>query len=94
MRDENGLFYYPFPQNKRVRMYVKEENGGIWFRLWSLDDAKLWEDHGWVPHGAVRKATKLFKGKADGAKPAAKSAFDPEKAYDIEVARLILKEGK
>lgn len=92
MKDDKGLFYYPFPQNKRVRMYVKEEQETLWFRMWNADDAKLWDDHGWVPYGAVKRAKELFKkkGKEQGSPP----AFDPDKAYDPEVARLILKEGK
>ena len=43
MKDANGLYYYPFPQNKRVRMYVKKENKTIYFRLWNAEDEKLWE---------------------------------------------------
>lgn len=92
MQDDKGLFYYPFPQNKRVRMYVKEEQGTLWFRMWNADDAKLWEDHGWVPYGAVKRAKELFKKK--GPAQGGPQAFDPDKAYDPEVARLILKEGK
>ena len=89
MQDDKGLFYYPFPQNKRVRMYVKDEDGNLWFRLWSADDPKLWEDHGWVPYSSIKRAKAMYKGQGKD-----KQAFDPDKAYDPEVARLILKEGK
>ncbi|EGJ50301.1 hypothetical protein V6C53_08485 [Desulfocurvibacter africanus] len=92
MQDDKGLFYYPFPQNKHVRMYVKEEEGTLWFRMWNANDAKLWEDHGWVPYGAVKRAKELFKKK--GPSQGGPQAFDPDKAYDPEVARLIIKEGK
>ena len=84
MRDDKGLFYYPFPENKRVRMYVKSEDDMIWFRMWNRDDEKLWEQHDWVPWGAIKKAMGMYKVKD----------FDPHKAYDIEVAKLILKEGE
>ena len=43
MKDEKGLYYYPFPLNKRVRMYVRETEGEIWFRMWNADDKELWE---------------------------------------------------
>ncbi|MBW2107331.1 MAG: hypothetical protein JRI36_01520 [Deltaproteobacteria bacterium] len=81
MKDERGLYYHPFPQNKRVRMYVRKDEGTIWFRLWSTDDEKLWEEHGWVPYEAVEQATAMYEGKN----------FDPGRAYDIEVARMLLK---
>jgi len=92
MQDDKGLFYYPFPQNKRVRMYVKEEEGSLWFRLWNADDPKLWDDHGWIPYGAVKRARELYKARAKSQDKG--QGFDPEKAYDPEVARLILKENK
>ncbi len=56
MKDENGLYYYPFPDNKRVRMYVQDEDGVICFRLWSADDAELWKAHGWMPYRAILEA--------------------------------------
>lgn len=84
MQDEKGLFYYPNPQNKRVRMYVMEEDGEIFFRLWNQDDPDLFDDHGWVPWGAIKKAMGLFAGKG----------FDPAKAYDLGVARMILKDAE
>jgi hypothetical protein len=82
MKDKTGLYYYPFPQNKRVHMYVREADGAIWFRLWNADDPELWEEHGWVPYGAIKQAAAMSKGKN----------FDPNRAYDIEVAMMLLKE--
>lgn len=82
MKDERGVYYYPFPDNKRVRMYVKEERNSIYFRLWSADDEKLWQEHGWVPYEAVQEAMKLYEGKD----------FNPSRAYDIAIARTMLKE--
>lgn len=82
MKDDKGLYYYPFPQNKKVRMYVRREEGDVAFRMWNVEDAGLWEDHGWVPYGAIRQAAAMFSGKQ----------FDPNRAYDIGVASALLDE--
>ncbi len=82
MKDEKGIYYFPFPQNKRVRMYVREDPGTVCFRLWNLDDEKMWATHGWVPYEAIREAAGMYS----------KDNFDPDKAYDIHVARAVLKE--
>jgi len=82
MKDDKGLFYYPFPDNRRARMYVREAEGAIWFRLWNADDPKIWEEHGWVPYGAIQQAIAVYKG----------GGFDPRRAYDINVAEMLLKE--
>jgi len=65
-------------------MYVREDEGTIWFRLWNADDPDMWEDHGWVPYGAIKQATAMSKTKN----------FDPGRAYDIEVAKMLLKMGR
>jgi hypothetical protein len=83
MHDHYGLYYYPSAGNRRVRMYVREEGGEVFFRLWNADDPKLWEDHGWVPHGAIRQAAAIYAGKD----------FDPLQAYDLELARALLAEN-
>ncbi|MGM0453450.1 MAG: hypothetical protein ACQERN_09830 [Thermodesulfobacteriota bacterium] len=82
MKDEIGLYYYPFPQNKRVRMYVKASGDTIYFRLWSADDKSLWEQHGWVPYEAIEQASKIYKG----------NDFDPNSAYDIRIARTLIRD--
>ena len=83
MKDKKGLYYYPFPQNKRVHMYVREGDGTIWFRLWNADDPELWEKHGWVPYGAIKQAADMYKGKN----------FPPNQAYNIELAKALLEEN-
>jgi hypothetical protein len=83
VKDDKGLYYYPFPQNRRVRMYVREDEGTIWFRLWNADDPDVWEQHGWVPYGAIQQAIGMYKGKG----------FDPRRAYDIQVAEVLLREN-
>lgn len=82
MKDDRGLYYYPFPQNKRVRMYVRMTGGGVSFRMWSADDSQMWDAHGWVPHDAIQAARALYSGKG----------FDPEKAYDLELARALIED--
>lgn len=83
MKDNRGHYYYPFPRNKQVRMYVKSDQGEICFRLWNAEDASLWNDHGWVPYDAIRKAEEMYQKKAN---------FDPREAYDIHIAKALLKE--
>ncbi len=83
MKDDKGLYYHPFPQNKGIRMYVREDEGAIWFRLSNSADPKMWEEHGWVPYGAIKQAATMSKGKH----------FDPNQAYDIEAAKMLLKMG-
>lgn len=82
MKDDRGMFYYPFPQNKLVRMYVDQLDGEIRFRMWNQEDPDMWQQHGWVPYGAILQAASMYKG----------DDFDPGQAYDIELAGALLKE--
>ena len=84
MKDKIGLYYYPFPENKRVRMYVREKNGEVEFRMRNEDDPGIWNDHGWVPYSAIEKASAIYDG----------DAIDPKQAYDIEIARALVKEDR
>jgi len=84
MKDDMGLYYHPFPQNKRVRMYVQETGNDILFRMWNQDDSQMWEEHGWVPYSAVAKAAEMYD----------KKNFDPGQAYDIHVAKEIIESDK
>jgi hypothetical protein len=84
MKDKKGLYYLPFPQNKRVRMYVREVKGEIEFRLWNQDDPMLWTEHGWIPWGAIEKAQAMYSGKG----------FDPRAAYDVNIAKVLVKENR
>lgn len=84
MKDKRGLYYYPFPQNQKVRMYIKKLKDEICFRLWNNEDLKLWEEHGWVPYSAIKQATLIYEG----------SGFDPDAAYDIEIAKALVAENE
>ena len=65
-------------------MYVQRTGNDILFRMWNADDPELWEDHGWVPYRAVTPAAEMYD----------KKNFDPQRAYDIHVARELLAEGR
>jgi hypothetical protein len=84
MKDDRGLYYYPNPLQKDFRMYVREMDGEIYFRMWNAQDPELWEAHGWVPYGAIKKAAAMYEGKT----------LDPEQAYDVDLARALFKEDK
>ena len=66
-------------------MYVQEEGENIYFRLWNSEDPKLWEEHGWIPYEAIRQAEAMYK---------REDVFKPNQAYDLEIARAVLKEGE
>ena len=83
MKDDRGLYYYPFPSNKRVRMYVRRGPTDIEFRMWNQDDPQMWEAHGWVPHGAIVEAQAMYKG----------GGFDPKAAYDMRLALSLIDES-
>ena len=84
MKDKNGLYYHPFPGNKQIRMYVRAGSKDIEFRLWNHEDPMLWTEHGWVPWLAIQKATVMYEG----------GKFNPQKAYDLDVAKALLKENQ
>jgi hypothetical protein len=83
MKDERGLYYYPFPGNKRVRMYVRQPADEPEFRMWNQDDSQMWDQHGWMPYSAIVQAKSLYKG----------GPFDPDRAYDVEVANALIHES-
>ncbi len=85
MKDDRGLYYYPFPENKSVRMYVRKVGDEICFRLWKADDPEMWEGHGWVPHEAIQEAAAMYK------KTSPKS-FDPGRAYSFDIAQALIQE--
>ena len=87
MQDKDGIFYYPNPQNKRIRMYVREQDGSIEFRLSNADHSEIWERHGWLDMDIVKRGAKMFQSERD-------AKADPTKLYDVEMARYLLKEAK
>jgi len=81
MKDKNGIYYYPYLDNKKVKMYIRQIEDTIEFRLWNDDDPMLWMEHGWVSYDAIQQASAIYDGKQ----------FDPKKTYDIHIARSLLK---
>lgn len=86
MQDTNGVFYYPNPQNKRVRMYVREQDGTIEFRLSNADHPEVWDRHGWLDMDIVRRGAQMFQGERN-------AKGDPLALYDEQMARYLLKEA-
>ena len=84
MKDKIGIYYYPNPENKRVRLYVREKNGEVEFRMRNQYDPSIWTDHGWVPYSAIQQAQVLYSGRGQ---------FDPEKAYDVQIAKVLIRDG-
>jgi hypothetical protein len=84
MKDNVGIYYFPFPENKRVRMYVRKKNSEIEFRMKNQDDPSIWTDHGWVPYSAIQQAQVLY---------GQRGRFDPKRAYDIDIATVLIRDG-
>lgn len=82
MQDERGLYYYPNPQQKHTRCYVRSSNGELEFRLWNQHEPRLWDEHGWLPLDAIRQAAEMFKER--------KPDQNPLLLYDENVARALL----
>lgn len=85
MKDRIGLYYYPFPENRRVRMYVRKKGDAIEFRMKNEDDPGMWNDHGWVSYDAIQQAQVLYD---------RRGGFDPGRAYDIRVAAVLIRDGE
>ncbi|MGD8703599.1 MAG: hypothetical protein PVH26_14280 [Desulfosarcina sp.] len=83
MKDKIGIYYYPFPENKRVRMYVRGKDGQVEFRMRNEDDPSIWNDHKWVPYDAIQQAQVLY---------ANRGQFDPKRAYDIQIAKVLIRD--
>lgn len=84
MKDERGVYYYPNPAEKLVRMYVRERYGDVEFRLWNQEHPEIWERHDWLPHEVVVEAAREYAKRGAGA--------DPLEMYDINVAKRLLKD--
>ncbi|MEG6504292.1 hypothetical protein ACR4XJ_10105 [Nitratidesulfovibrio sp. D1] len=83
MQDDLGLYYYPDPNDKRTRVYVRSQGGSVEFRLWRADRPEVWERHEWVPLEVIRHAAGMYRDMGREA--------DPLKLYDEAVARALLK---
>lgn len=85
MHDERGHYYYPAPENKRIRMYVRKSFGAVEFRMHNLDLPEVWERHGWVPYEEIQRAAAMYKERGRNA--------DPLLLYDMRIAEELLREA-
>ncbi len=83
MKDKYGVFYYPAPANKKFKMYVRNNEGVIEFRLHNQDDPKLWEEHGWISFEAAKQAAEMYKERGNPS---------PLHLYDFDVAVNVLRD--
>jgi hypothetical protein len=49
------------------------------------DDPSVWNDHGWVPYDAIQQAQVLYN---------KRSGFDPNRAYDIQIAKVLVRDDE
>ncbi len=82
MKDTLGIYYYPNPLEKRVRMYVRRHFGQVEFRLWNREHPEIWDRHDWIPYEAIEEAAAEYKKRKTGS--------DPLEMYDVQVAERIL----
>jgi hypothetical protein len=82
MKDERGVYYIPSLQNPDVRMYVRDNEGVIEFRLYNPSEPIIWEKHQWVPYDAILQAAEMFKARGTGRNPLA--------LYDMDIAKKLL----
>ena len=86
MKDELGLYYYPSMQTQEVRMYVREKEGRIEFRMWNQKISDVWERHMWLPYDVIEKAAQMYKDRND--------ERNPLSLYDLDIAKRLIKDNK
>ena len=84
MKDERGHYYIPSLQNPEVRMYVRDTDGVIEFRLFNPNEPIIWEKHHWVPYAAIEQAAAMFRERGTDRNPLA--------LYDLNIAKKLLAE--
>lgn len=82
MKDERGYYYHPSLQDKSVRMYVRQGDEEIEFRLYNDGQPEIWDRHGWLPLSVIEQAAEMYRQRGTGRNPMA--------LYDVETARLLL----
>ncbi|CAK7065229.1 MAG: hypothetical protein DELT_01620 [Desulfovibrio sp.] len=84
MQDDHGLYYYPNPADTRSRVYVRQGEDGLEFRLWHADHDMVWEKHGWVPQAALEEAAELYR---------AQGKANPMSLYDTVVGQALINDA-
>ncbi|MFI3271726.1 MAG: hypothetical protein R3Y11_06450 [Pseudomonadota bacterium] len=86
MQDERGLYYYPDPNSKKARVYVREENSTIQFRMWQQDHPEVWEKHDWIPMEIIENAARMYREMG--------RESNPMLLYDEAIARTLIKSAR
>ena len=87
MRDALGIYYYPDPTNKKLRVYVRKSTSGkIEFRLWHDEHPEVWQKHLWLDYDVLIAGANLYKKERDG-------KSDVLKLYDLSIATSLLNEA-
>ncbi|MBO4368711.1 MAG: hypothetical protein J5803_01225 [Desulfovibrio sp.] len=84
MKDERGVYYFPIPMDRSVRVYVrKNDKQEIEFRLWADDTPEIWEKHPWLNHDVLSAASDLYKSERN-------EKANQVELYDLKVAQSLL----
>ncbi|MCC8193255.1 MAG: hypothetical protein LIP28_01230 [Deltaproteobacteria bacterium] len=86
MHDDRGSYYHPNPADTRSRVYVRQGENGMEFRLWHADYPMVWDKHDWVPQATLEQAAAMYRDMGKGGNPMA--------LYDIAVARALINEER
>ncbi len=88
MQDERGLYYYPNPNDVKVRVYVRRGQEGIEFRLWQSEHPEVWDKHDWLSASVIEQAAAMYKQMGRG-----EAGADPMRLYDTGVGEALLQEA-
>lgn len=83
MQDERGYYYHAQAGNPKVRVYVRQGENGIEFRLWAYGHPEIWDQHEWLEYDVIRMAAEMYQMERN-------ADADPLKLYDINIARNLL----
>lgn len=86
MKDERGLYYHPSMQDTNTRMYVREVDGMIQFRLWNAGHEHVWEQHQWLPFDVIEAAAEMYRERGSDRNPLA--------LYDLDIAKRLVRDDK
>lgn len=84
MKDERGHYYTPSLQHPEVRMYVRENEGEVEFRLYNPNEPVIWEKHQWLPFNIIENAAEQYRSRGTDRNPMA--------LYDLDIAKKLLQE--
>lgn len=85
MKDQNGIYYHPDPNDIHTRVYVRQGDIEVEFRLWRNNMPEVWEKHGWMRWSVIEDAASLYKPN--------ENKLSPLRLYDINVAKTLIKES-